>query len=209
MKVFFVYCILHAAFVLACTLAIYKYHSYPSYIFYLRIHLVFEYLLVTYFFYCLLKSSLVKKILLFLIFPFLVYNVYDYILFGNEVFGNGPTLAELLIFMAVIIYYFFEKMQYYFQFPIYQTIDFWIFVGLFVYSSGIFFYILLFNNSNKSDLYLINELKIIYSIVIIIKNLILGLAFVNSNLENAREEKVLDIPSDLNLDSFSPNTNLN
>lgn len=144
-----------------------------------------------------------------MIFPFLVYNVYDYILFGNEVFGNGPTLAELLIFMAVIIYYFFEKMQYYFQFPIYQTIDFWIFVGLFVYSSGIFFYILLFNNSNKSDLYLINELKIIYSIVIIIKNLILGLAFVNSNLENAREEKVLDIPSDLNLDSFSPNTNLN
>ncbi len=101
-------------------------------------------------------------------------------------------------------------MQLSFHTPIYITIIFWISVGLFVYSSGIFFYILLITNSNKTDLHLLAQLKVVYACVTICKNLILSIAFFKSNKDDSyKEEKSLDIPSELDLDSFYPNNNLN
>ena len=80
---------------------------------------------------------------------FFIYNIYDYLKNGNEVFGDIPTVFEFLLFIIFIILYFFESMQIQFEEPIYKSTIFWICVGLFVYFSGNFFYIVLVENSKN------------------------------------------------------------
>ena len=139
-----------------------------------------------------------------------MYNVYDYYKFGNTVFGNLPTLIEFMIFIVVIIFFLFEKMKFSISQPIYETINFWICVGLFVYFTGNFFYILLVENSKNNDPVLKNELMIIYSSVTIGKNLILSFSMVKKQeIDKSSNSNFLNIPSELNLDSFYPNNNLN
>lgn len=92
--------------------------------------------------------------------------------------------------------------------PIYQTINFWVCVGLFVYFTGSFFFLLLLSNVDKTDTHLKNEMKIIYSIVTILKNIILSLALL-VNEDKTDEFQEFQIPNELDLDSFTPNNNLN
>ena len=92
--------------------------------------------------------------------------------------------------------------------PIYQTINFWICVGLFVYFTGSFFFLLLLSNVDKMNTALKNEMKIIYCVVTIVKNFILGLALL-TNEDKTNEFKEFQIPNELDFDSFTPNKNLN
>ena len=121
---------------------------------------------------------------------------------------NDASVIEFLIFIVILIYFFFEKMKQNFIVPIYQTINFWVCVGLFVYFTGSFFFLLLLSNVDKTDTHLKNEMKIIYSIVTILKNIILSLALL-VNEDKTDEFQEFQIPNELDLDSFTPNNNLN
>lgn len=141
------------------------------------------------------------------IIPFFIYYTYDFIKFNGTI-PNNPSIAEFLVFIIILVYFFFEKMKVNVQFPIYQTIDFWICVGLFIYFTGSFFFLLLISNVNKSDNELRSQMAIIYSIVTIVKNIMLSASlFVNES--KLDQDNPLKIPSELNLDSFSPKNNLN
>ena len=207
LKVFFIYTILQAIFVLLCAISIYYYKSYSTYIFFLRIHVIVEYLILSYFIYNILRSKIIKKLLLSLALPYLIFNVFDYYKYGNATFGNFPNLIEFFILIIFIIYFLFEKMQFSFERPIYQTINFWICVGLFVYFSGSFFYILLAVNSISNE-DIKNDAIGIFSFVTIIKNIILSIAFFQ-NENNNTDNSVLKIPNELNLDSFINKNALN
>ena len=98
-------------------------------------------------------------------------------------------------------------MRYNVSVPIYQSINFWISVGLFVYFTGNFFFLLFLENPQKLTQEFKAELIIIYSSVTIIKNVINGFAFMASNEIPEKDE--LNIPSEMNLDGFRPNNNLN
>lgn len=93
-------------------------------------------------------------------------------------------------------------------FPIYQTINFWICVGLFIYFTGSFFFLLLISNVSKADIELSRQMTIIYNVVTIIKNLMLGLALIVKE-DNSSESKDFRIPDEIDLDNFVPNKNLN
>ena len=208
LKVFFVYSIFQALFAILCSLAIYAFKSFPSYILILRVHSVFEYFLISYFLYIVIRNSIVKKIILFLTIPYLILSIYDFYKYGNQAFSNDPSLVEFLVLILFIIFFLFEKMQYSIQVPVYQTINFWISVGLFVYFTGTFFYILLVKNTNNADIDLKKQLIIINSVVIIFKNIILGLSFLIKE-DKSNDDNILNIASELDLDSFYPNNNLN
>lgn len=92
--------------------------------------------------------------------------------------------------------------------PIYQTNAFWICVGLFLYFTGSFFFLLLLSNVEKSNVSLKNEMMIIYSIVTISKNLILSCSMI---VDETKDEEMteLHIPSEIDLGNFSPYNNLN
>jgi len=92
------------------------------------------------------------------------------------------------------------------SYPLYQSISFWICVALFLYFTGNFFY-LLFVDSTR-DKVVIKQLRIIYTIVTISKDILLCLAlFAIERKEDNNNE--FRIPEEIDLDSFSPNHNLN
>jgi hypothetical protein len=98
-------------------------------------------------------------------------------------------------------------MQIDFESPIYSTIYFWINVGLFVYFTGNFFYILLVENSINANNEVRNQLKIIYSVISILKNIILGFALLQKQTKDISLNS--PFPKDLNLDIITPNNKLN
>ena len=108
-----------------------------------------------------------------------------------------------------IIFFLFEKIQINHEIPIYSLISFWVCVGLFVYFTGNFFYILLVQNSANADSGIKNQLKLIYCVITISKNLILSFALIKNEIENTINKYNFQIPKDLNFDSFSPNNNIN
>jgi len=212
LKVFFIYAIFKAVFILACISSIYLLNSKTLYIIILRFHLMFEYLIVSFFFSLLIRSKVVRYLVLFSSVPFLIYCGLDFYWTDNETFHNTPTLIELLFFIIVIIYFLFEKMRFSFQMPVYQTINFWVAVGLFVYFSGIFFYILLSESYFSQNERVRNELLLIYISVTILKNLILAFAVTVKEPKAESEDYEFNIPLEINLDSFesyTPTNNLN
>jgi hypothetical protein len=91
--------------------------------------------------------------------------------------------------------------------PLYRLTSFWICVGLFIYFSGNFFYFLLIS-TNKDPNYL-NQMRIVYSIVNITKDIILSLAWF-AHERSETDADILKIPDGLGLDDdlpFNPTTN--
>jgi hypothetical protein len=151
-----------------------------------------------------LNSKYIKTILLLLIPLFFAFYIFDYKKNGSLNFGDNPTLVEFIFFIIIIIIYFFERMQLVNNKPIYNNINFWINVGLFVYFSGNFFYMLLAENSKNADINVKQELMLIYGFVTILKNLILGFSFFLSK-NNTNNNNSIPFPEDLNLDAITPN----
>jgi hypothetical protein len=209
LKVFFVYTIFQSIFTILCALATYKYNSYTAYVFFLRIHVFVEYALISYFFYLIIVSKFVRILILASIIPFLLFCIYDQYRIGNTQFGNNPSLAEYFILILLIIFYLFEKMKFSYQIPIYYTINFWLCVGFFVYLTGTFFYILLVINIKSEGQSFKNQLLVVNSVITIIKNLILSLAFIQQPEFEVKENDQSDFPPDLNLDGFTANSNIN
>jgi len=85
----------------------------------------------------------------------------------------------------------------------YQNIDFWICVGLFLYFAGNFFFLLYSTSNSKSQLRI--QMQIIYSIVTITKNLFLGFSLFASEEQVGESRDEILYPKDLNLDTFTPN----
>ena len=81
--------------------------------------------------------------------------------------------------------------------PLYQSISFWICVGLFIYFTGNLFYLIFITSTE--DKHLISQMQIIYSCVTIAKNLIIAFAWLaHERLETNAD--ILQIPDDMQLD---------
>jgi hypothetical protein len=145
------------------------------------------------------NNLLIKKAIIFSIIPFTLYWTYDF----KRNFSNytiGPLLVEFLIFMIFIILFFYDRMHNDSVYPISLTISFWICVGLFIYFSGNFFY-LIFSSYKKNNPFLL-QIKYIYATVTITKNIILSLSFLGT--EKKDEDEFPRFPAELNLDSTIP-----
>ena len=88
------------------------------------------------------------------------------------------------------------------QYPIYNLLDFWICVGLLIYFAGNFFFLLYSTSDSKNNIR--NEMQLIYSIVTISKNLILGLSFFANDGSSGEKDEKIHFPKDLNFDTFTP-----
>jgi hypothetical protein len=89
-------------------------------------------------------------------------------------------------------------------YPLYQSIIFWICVGLFLYFTGSFFFFL-FSKTRAGQQFTI-LMDSIYGIVVILKNVFLSLSLFASE-NNEDKETMLHIPNDLDLDELpQPNS---
>jgi len=203
LKVFFIYTFFLALFSIASIVSIYFNKNLIVYIGLLKLFSVFEFCLFSLFVYYSLENKFLKKIILILNVPFLSIHAISWLLFKNEYYIY-PFLFEFLIFIIFIIYFFYEKMKLVNKNPIYNNTEFWIFVGIFMFFSGNFFY-LLFSNSNYSKQFKY-QLQIVVSIVTIIKNVIFSLSFLLKETPQITNNSISYAP-DLDLEPTRTNTN--
>ena len=172
----------------------------PLYVVILKFYAIFEYAIVAYFLMSILQNNLVKSIIKYSVPVFIVIALYYYFIVAPNSFNKYPSVIEVLLFIGFIIYFFYEKMKTVIIYPLYQSITFWICVAFFLYFAGNFFFFLF--NDPKGTPEFKNQMKIIYSVVTITKDIILSLAlFANEPVEDTDDE--LHVPSGINLDEFT------
>ncbi len=205
-KVFFVYkivTVLLLVFILIANSSLIANSKYANIAF--DIFVVVEFTLLSLMYRYIIKSLLVKKLIIFSIFLFVIYWIYNFSKISSDEFKlDFLTIAvESLFFTVIIIFYFYEIMQHNFTTPLFQLPSFWISVAFLVFFSGLFFIILL----SKTDFNKIKDIfLLITSIITIIKNILLCIAlFANKNL--VLNKDINPIPSNLNLDTFQPLNN--
>ncbi len=200
LKVFLYYSILLAVFLSLSLLSIYVFKSRYFYLVNLRFYVLFEYCILAFLFFNIFKNKLVKNIVLYSIIPFTIYWVYDFVNSDSSSFSQTPILIEFLVFIILLIYFFYERMQTVVLYPIYQSITFWVCVAFFIYFTGNLFFMIFVTSSD--DPAFITQMKFIYSFITLSKNIIISLAFFgNEQIESPDE--ILNIPTDVNLDEFS------
>lgn len=117
------------------------------------------------------------------------------------VFPKFSNIFEYLVFLVFIVLYFYERLKTPDIEPIYQKINFWISVGLFIYFSGNLFAVITANIEEKSN-QLTSLLLGIFTIVTITKNVILSLALLGKVDDGHANKDELVIPDDVVLDDF-------
>ena len=178
--------------------------SKADYLFVLRTYIAIEYATLAVFFYQLIKAKVVKGFLIPSIFVFWSYCIYDFFNSSTLVFNNFPALLEFSIFILLIIFYFYEKMNVISSVPLYKTISFWLCVGLFIFFTGNLSF-LIFIRYTK-DHALIDQMQLIYSFVTITKNIILaGAWFAHEKLQT--EADIIQLPENMKLDDDFTFTN--
>ncbi|MFC4262268.1 hypothetical protein ACFOWM_05240 [Ferruginibacter yonginensis] len=83
------------------------------------------------------------------------------------------------------------------DYPLYQSISFWICVGLFLYFTGNFFYILFVNNN--TDKVFLTQMRLIFFVVNTIKDLIISFALLATEYID-KETNELKVPDNISLD---------
>lgn len=200
------YAIVLSFFVIVSLIAIKILKSKEFFFLLFRLYSILEYSTIVVFMYHILKNETVRKIILYSIVPFIIYAVGDYIFSDKSQFNNHSHIISALLIILFIVYYFFEKMNTVVMYPLYQSPSFWICVGFFLYFTGTFFYFLFIKSSRDEEF--LRQMKIIYGIVTVTKNILLSISmFVKENIEEPNES--LQIPNDLNLDEFSLTTQKN
>ncbi len=172
---FFIYAVLTAILLLCIYLFRYVYPDKTTYFLIGRVHTVIEFAILTYIFSICIKNNFVKKFTTILIVPFLILSIYDYFLAKEPSIAYVPLLTECLFFIALIIYFFFEKIKQDVNEPLFNTFIFWLAVAFLLNFSGNFLLYVYSETAIKDEEFKTNY-AIIYSTVTIIKNILLCIA---------------------------------
>ena len=207
LKVFFIYGILLAFFSSTSLYVLNFQHSKSAYLFILRFYIAIEYAILVIFFSILFQNRIFKIIILFSIIPFWSYCIYNFLLSEPKTFNNYPSIVEFSVFILLIIFYFYEKMNIVSNIPLFRLISFWLCVGLFIYFTGnLFFLLFVFSTDNKE---ILKQMFLIYSGVTITKNLILaGAWFAKETVQT--DANIIQLPENMKLDddfTFTNTTN--
>jgi hypothetical protein len=115
-----------------------------------------------------------------------------------------PLIFEFFFLIVIIVFFLFRRMQDVLTIPLSSTISFWISVGLFIYYTGNFFYVLLTLQSVSKEVE--DQMKLIYSVVTFAKNILISMALFGNEIED-NNENLIEIPDNINLDTFDVNQN--
>ncbi len=99
--------------------------------------------------------------------------------------------------IVILIYFFFEKIKYDIQAPLYESKVFWIAVALFIFFSGIFL-VLIYSKTLINDLKFREQYFIIYNTFNIIKNIFFCVALIikGSNTKDKYSSDSFNLPPD-------------
>lgn len=136
-----------------------------------------------------------------------MYCIYNFFVSQHDTFNNYPALLEFSVFIFIIIFYFYEKMNIISSIPLFRSISFWLCVGLFIYFTGNLFFLLFVTSTPDKEI--LKLMFLIYSGVTITKNLILAGAWFATE-KKPTDADIIQMPENMNLDddfTFTQNTN--
>ena len=204
LKVFFVYAIILFILLLLVLTFSYVLHSKPRHIITVRVFILIEYALISLVFYFNLKNRVVKVTLKFLLIAFFAFSIYDYMQSINYGFSFIPVIVECILFIFLIIYYFFEKLNVTNPTPIFKSTISWIAVAFLIYSSGNFF-LFLFSKNAIQDTNFLTQYALIYSTFTILKNIFICIGLsLKTSIDNsvinsiANNKTSWDLPPTIN-----------
>jgi hypothetical protein len=174
-RVFFMYTTLVAIFILTGVITRYYFGSTNNFYLISRLYDVMEYSLLALYFSYNVMNPYVKKFVLYSIIPFIGFCLYDFLTAKEHSFAFLPLVIECLTMLLILIYIFYEKIQYTLLNPIYQTSFFWIAVAFIIYFAGNFFLFLYSKNSFQDEAFR-RQYTIIYTTVTISKDILLSIA---------------------------------
>lgn len=161
---------------------------------------LFEFVAPVYIIYCLLDTEVFKKIIRISTPIIILFSLGYYTWFGWVSLYTLPMMLSFFVLMVYLIFYFYEKVRTVTNYPLSQTISFWICVGFFIFITGSFFFPIIFNTSDINSIQ--ENIRIIYSVMTIIKAIIFCIALFATEPTKGIEE--LQIPDNLLLDDFTP-----
>jgi len=201
-KVFFFYIFAIAFFI--CLSVYFKFHNDRTHqLLVNRIFLVIEFTLLSTYYYYQVVFKYKKIFLASATLCFLFYSVFDYLTAeSSKNFSFIPLVMECMFFVMVIIYFFYEKIQFNLSIPILHTSEFWVSIALLLYFSGNFF-LFLYSKSMYNNPSFRVQFTIIYNTLTIIKDILLTVAvLVNVYIKNSQNH--LNNPIDIDLGTFNP-----
>jgi len=128
----------------------------------------------SYYFYLIIHSPVLKRIILAVSCIALVIITVILIRSEKKGFDSFPASLESVTFILYSIIYFFEQINRPQQIFIYSSPNFWIVLGIMVYMSGTLFLFIIANNLSENEL---NKYWIINNISNLITNLSFSIAF--------------------------------
>jgi hypothetical protein len=156
-----------------------------------RLFLVVECTLLSLFFYYNLKSS--KRAYFLVIGIGLILSLFFYDLLTNTDKPSFlPLATEGFFFIFIILYFFYERVNYITDVPLYSLPSFWISVGLLISFSGTFF-LYLVSVTMAQDPSFRNLYNSIYGTFTVIKNVLLcvGIYSIQIDLSKIKELKLI------------------
>lgn len=156
---------------------LYKVLNNETYLF-INLFTILEYLFIILFYRMILQKKIYKKVLEVVSIIFIGYYLWDLIYFEDFTidFASRPAAIESIILLTFSILYLFEQINDTFTIFIYSKKSFWIVVAIIIYLSGTFF-LFIFAQKNMNDDVFAEQYTVMNSILYIIKNLIISIAF--------------------------------
>lgn len=146
--------------------------------FFFNLFTIIEYSFISAFYYVNFKIKKGKKIILFTSISFAIY-FFSYFTINknqNSSFASWPATIESILLLIFSIYYLFDQVYNAELVFIYSKKSFWIVIAIIIYLSGTFFLFILAQKMMDDEIFL-NQYILMNSILYIIKNILISIAF--------------------------------
>lgn len=169
---------------LADIYGLYSFYTDVSNIISFNVYLALETSFLIIFFFKILISPFVKKVLMFLFAIFLVFWIYEFIKNGKNEFLYNCVIFENISILGLALYYYYEQIIKVNSAFIYVQTRFWVVAAYLVYIAGTFFlllYIPSLNSKEQVKYYVLNY------VFVIIRTMLLSVAmFMKNNTEKQK-----------------------
>lgn len=200
LKVFFVYSLVLALFILSSFSILLIFDNKALYLNLVSLYGVIEFIIISLIFFVFSKFQWVKILLAFITILLGSTLLLNHFYIKNPFITNYQVICTSFLLIIYILIFFYSKMKKVSSLPLYQTMSFWIFAAFFLYYTGNFFFFLIIGSEQTLEIQ--QFLLLVYSGVTILKNILLSLSFkFFEPIENNKQS--LTIPTELNLDDLS------
>jgi hypothetical protein len=195
-RLFFIYTLITTIFIAIVSFLIFKTSNKSAYFLITRVYNIIEFSLLLFILNCSIQNKTIKKLLPYFILPFICICLYDYYTAKIPSIPLVPLLVESLFFICLILFFFFEKLKKEAVEPIFSSFSFWFAVAFLIFFAGNFF-LFIYSKTSSNEINFNNNFTVIYSIVTIMKNIILCIATYSND-----KSKNYSVTGHLNSDSF-------